>query len=507
MSTKVYLVGAGPGDPELITLKAKKIIQIADVIVYDSLINRRLLELSSSHTEIIYVGKRRGKKKYEQIEINEILVSRAIKGKKVVRLKGGDPFVFGRGGEEGQALRNNNIVFEVVPGVSSITAVPAYAGIPLTHRDYNSSFTVITGHEDPARNESRLDWESISRMETLVILMSLNNTEKIMKKLMEYKMDKNTPVCITSSGTTPEQETITGTISNISKKLKDNPHIKTPAVTLVGNIVNLRNELNWYERKTLFGKKVIVTRPLQQSKELIDLLNSEGAEILEFPTIEISEPVTWSGVDNSISYFDSYDYVIFTSVNGVERFLYRLHQKGADSRIFGGKQIIAIGSKTSSVLEKYGLRADIVPEEYVAEGIISSLENKDISGSRFLIPRAEVARDILPDKLEEMGAEVDVVSCYRTIMPKHDRKRILKLGEDLRNGDIDIVTFTSSSTVSNFFAIFNNLEPKHKRFSIACIGPVTAETVRSHNMTPDIIASEYTVEGMMDAITDHFKSV
>lgn len=504
MKTLVYLVGAGPGDPELLTIKAKEIIEFSDVIIYDSLINPVLLEYTKKNAEIVDVGKRRGKKKYEQKEINELLISYASKGFIVARLKGGDPFVFGRGGEEAIELGKKGIKFEIVPGVSSVNAVPAYAGIPLTHRDYNSSFTVLTGHEDPNKDESMLDWKSLSEMETLVILMSLGNTRKIMKKLLRFSKAKDTPVSITSCGTTPDQNTITGTLSDISDKLASNPQIKTPAVTIVGNIVDLRERIKWYENSPLFGKKVLITRERSQIPEFRKLLNSNGAYSIEFPTIEIAKPDSYERLDNAITGIGEYDLVIFTSANGVDRFFDRLNYAGSDSRVFGGKKLICIGSKTSIALKKYGLSPDYIPENYVAEGILDVVSDIDIRNKSVLIPRAESARDILPVKLSEMGAKVNVIPCYKTIIPKYKKSYLQKIRKIISNDYIDVITFTSSSTVNNFFEILGDISLSNTGTRIACIGPVTAETVRLHELTPDIIAEKYTIEGIVDGIIDYY---
>lgn len=506
MAKKVFLVGAGPGDPGLITEKAKTVIESADVIIHDSLINPTLLDLNKGNAEIINVGKRRGKKKYEQHEINNLLVKKARSGKTVVRLKGGDPFIFGRGGEEGQVLGENGIDFDVVPGVSSVSAVPAYSGIPLTHRDYNSSFTVITGHEDPRLGESRFDWEAISRMDTIVFLMSLNNTEKIMKQLLKYGKEPETPVSITSYGTTPRQRTITATVSDISEVLGNNPQIKAPAVTVVGKIVNLRKELNWFEKKPLFGKSIIVTRPSGQSGPFSRLLANQGAEVVELPTIEIRDPDSWQDVDQAIARIDNYDYIIFTSSNGVTRFFDRVYRSGKDSRIFGGIKIVTIGTKTASCLKKFGLNADYIPDEYIAEGIIKILNPEMIKNKRILIPRAEVARDVLPVKLSQLGAGVDVVHCYKTGIPDIKKEVLNSLRKRIRNDEIDMVTFTSSSTARNFFTIFSDISKGSYKFKTACIGPVTAQTVKEQFRSADIVARVYTVEGLAGEIISYFKS-
>lgn len=506
MKPIVYLVGAGPGDPGLLTLKGKTILETADVVIYDSLINTKLLDHVKQNSELIYVGKKLGNKEASQEKINNLLVENAKTGKTVARLKGGDPFVFGRGGEEAMALVEAGITIEIVPGVSSISAVPAYSGIPLTHRSFNSSFTVITGHEDPSKTKSQLSWNSLAKMNTLIFLMSLNNLSKIMNKLIKEKIPHDTPVMVTSCGTMPSQKTIIGTISNICKKLEQNKQITTPAVIVVGKIVSMRNKIKWYEKKPLFGKKILLTRASDQISEFSHLLNDYGADGIEFPTIEIVPPKSWKEVDKSIREFKSYDYIIFTSVNGVKNFFARLTFNDFDSRIFHNKKIITIGEKTAFELKKFGLKPDIVPKEYSAEGILDVLDSKKIMNKNFLIPRAKIARDLLPKKLKELNAKVNVVSCYENKLPEITSEKKEEIKKMLINKKIDVITFTSSSTVTNFFKIFNNLKTTIEKISIACIGPITADNVKSHGLEPNIIAKKYTTEGLIEAMIDHLSN-
>lgn len=506
MKPIVYLVGAGPGDPGLLTLKGKKILETADVVIYDSLVNTKLLDHVKKNAELIYVGKKLGSKEASQKEINNLLVKKAKTCKTVARLKGGDPFVFGRGGEEAMALVDAGITIEIVPGVSSISAVPAYSGIPLTHRSFNSSFAVITGHEDPFKDKSQLSWNSLAKMKTLIFLMSLNNLSKIMKKLIKEKIPHDTPVMITSWGTMPSQKTIIGTISNICKKLEQNKQITTPAVIVVGEIVNLRNEIKWFEKKPLFGKKILVTRASDQISEFSHLLNEYGADVIELPTIEIVPPKSWAGVDKSIKEFKTYDYIIFTSVNGVKNFLSRLTFNSFDSRIFHNKTIITIGEKTALELKKFGLEPDIIPKEYSAEGILDVLDRKKIMNKNFLIPRAKIARDLLPKKLKELNAKVNVVTCYENKLPKITSEKKREIKKMLKNNKIDVITFTSSSTVTNFFKIFNGIRINIGKVLIACIGPITAKTLKDHGLEPIIIAKKYTSEGLIEAMIDHLSN-
>lgn len=507
MDTRVYLVGAGPGDPGLITEKGKNILMNADVVIYDSLVNPLLLKNCKKGAHVICVGKRKGKKSFEQEEINDLLIQYARKDLVVARLKGGDPFIFGRGGEEAAALCKNDIRFEIVPGVSSVYSVPAYSGVPLTHRHFNASFTVVTGHREPGKDLSGLDWQSLSKMETLVFLMSLHNTHTIMNKLLEHGIPPDTPVLITSNGTEPSQRSITGTVSDISAKLENNPLIKTPAVTLVGNVVNLRKELIWFEKKPLFGKKILITRASAQSADLAGMLYKLGAYIYELPVIEIKDPTSWKKADRSIMQIAKYDYIIFTSVNGVRKFMSRVFECGRDSRIFGGKKIITIGTKTAESLGRFGIVADIIPQNYVAEGIIDTLSKREIRNKNILIPRASVAREFLPEKLREMGAKVDIVECYRTQKPRHRKKDIEKIRRYLMSGDIDIVTFTSSSTVDNFFEIFGSDSKITAGFICASIGPVTSSRIEKWFHKPQITSDVYTTRGLVMSIVRHFQKL
>ena len=383
MNPIVYLIGAGPGDPGLLTIKGQKLLKTADVIVYDSLINKKLLNLCKKSAKLIFVGKTPGRREITQNEINKKLIYHSRRKRVVARLKGGDPFIFGRGGEEAEALVRAGITIEVVPGVSSISSVPGYSGVPLTHRKYNSSFTVITGHENPFKSNSKLNWKSISNQNTLVFLMALKNIDLIMKKLTEEKIPKNTPVLVTTWGTVPNQKSVTGTVGNISELLRSHPDIKSPAIILVGKIVNLKKQINWFERKPLFGKNIVITRAEEQSGDFFDLLSSYGANVIEFPTIETIPPKSWKEVDKAIRDIKKFNYVIFTSVNGVKYFFSRIRKNKLDSRIFFDKKIIAIGEKTGSELESYGLVPDIMPRNYTAEGILAKLKPSELKNKKF----------------------------------------------------------------------------------------------------------------------------
>lgn len=499
----VYLVGVGPGDPGLITLKAIEKIKAADVLVYDYLANNKFLDYAKEGAEVVYVGKRGGCHTLPQEEINNFLVQKAKEGKVVARVKGGDPFVFGRGGEEAEALVEAGMSFEVVPGVTAGIAVPAYAGIPITHRDFTTTATFITGHEDPTKTESNLYWDKIATgVGTIVFFMGMANLEENMKRLMDHGRDPETPVALIRWGTTPEQKTLVGTVSDIAEKAQASG-FKPPAIIVVGEVVSLRDKLRWYDTKPLFGKRVLVTRAREQASDFVDILEKEGACVIEFPTIKIVPPASWDAVDEAIEMLESYDWAIFTSVNGVKYFIERLKAKGRDVRDFKGIRLCAIGPKTASEIEELGLRIDFVPKEYRAEGIIEGLG--DVKGKRILLPRAEVAREILPEELTRMGATVDVITTYKTVKPEGKTKEMRDM---FKEGTVDVVTFTSSSTVTNFLGMFEEGEGIGllKNVKVASIGPITAETAKRHGIETEIMPKDYTVPALAQAIVDYYKA-
>lgn len=499
---KVYLIGAGPGDPGLITVKGKECLERADVIVYDYLVNPRILGYAKEGTEIIYAGKRKDNMELPQEGINRILVNKAKEGKTVARLKGGDPFIFGRGGEEAEALFEYGIPFEIVTGVTSVSAVPAYAGIPLTHRDFTSSFAVVTGHENPAKEKFALPWEALAEIGTLVFLMGVTRIEENMKRLIEHGKPPDTPAAFIAWGTLTKQRTVTGTISEIGKIVKESNLNLLPAIVVVGEVVKLREILNWFETKPLFGKKVLVTRTRKQASTLVKLLEEEGAETVEFPTIEIIQPESWDELDRAIENLGLYNWLIFTSVNGVEFFFERLKVKKKSTVEFKGVKIATIGEQTGRAVENLGLSVDIIPHEFRAEGVIESFKEIDIKGKRILIPRAEEAREILPVELQKMGSEVNVVTAYRTKKP--DPERIEEVKEMLRGREIDVLTFASSSTAKNFLSIFGKDKELLLKSTIACIGPITAEPLREIGIEPQIIPKKYTIEELVREIVDYF---
>ncbi|MBU1205784.1 MAG: uroporphyrinogen-III C-methyltransferase [Proteobacteria bacterium] len=500
---KVYLIGAGPGDPGLITIKGLSCLRKADVVVYDYLANEEFLSSVPPGVERIYVGKKGGDHTLSQEEINSLIAEKARKGKIVARLKGGDPFIFGRGGEEAQELAREGIPFEVVPGVTSAIAVPAYAGIPLTHRDFTSTVAFITGHEDPTKEESRISWDKIATgAGTLVFLMGVGNLPLIAAELMKNGRDPETPVALIRWGTLPGQETVTGKLSTIGK-IAQSEGIKPPVIILVGEVVKLREQLNWFERLPLFGKKILVTRSREQASDLSDRLRELGAIPIEFPTIEVIPPENWGDMDHCASQMMEYDWIIFTSVNGVKFFLDRVFTLGLDIRDLKGPRICAIGPKTAEALRALKLKVDFVPSEYRAESIFEGLRKESLKGKKVLIPRAKVARDILPEELRRAGALVDVVEVYRTIRPEGQVEKVYEL---LAKRAISALTFTSSSTVSNFVEMVGRKDAQELTagIPIASIGPITAEKAKSLGMETTIMPTEYTIPTLVESLVKYF---
>lgn len=499
---KVFLVGAGPGDPKLITIKGMEAIKEADLIVYDYLANKSLLSHGKEGAEIVYVGKMGGRHTLSQEKINELIVKRAKEGKIVARLKGGDPFIFGRGGEEAEELAEAGIPFEIIPGVTAAIACPAYAGIPLTHRDYTSTVAFITGHEDPGKEGSSIAWEKISTgAGTLVFLMGMSNLPEIVKNLKRYGRDPMTPVALIRWGTRPDQKTVIGTLNDIIDKSKKHA-LAPPVIIVVGEVVSLRKKLNWFEEKPLFGRKIIVTRAREQASDFAELLYLNGAEPIEFPTIQVIPPDSWDELDNAVDEIRGFEWIIFTSVNGVRFFFERLNRKG-DLRLLHGIKICAIGPQTASEIRRYGLVPDLIPKEYRAEAIIEEMGKEDIAGKRMLLPRAEIAREILPQELSRMGARIKVVTAYKTIKPEEDLERVRGL---LKNKEISVITFTSSSTVRNFLEMFNEGEVMGliDGTAVACIGPITAKTAEDLGISTDIMPSKYTMPELTEAIVEYF---
>jgi uroporphyrinogen III methyltransferase/synthase len=504
LAGKVFLIGAGPGDPGLITVKGLRCLRQAQVVVYDRLVDHRLLQQAGPEAELVYVGKGPGRRAMEQEEINRYLVRRASEGRLVARLKGGDPFVFGRGGEEALALARAALPFEVVPGVTSAVAAPAYAGIPLTHREVASSFTVVTGSEDPAKDEPAVDWEQLAkaRSGTLVVMMGWSALERITRTLIQGGMDPSIPAALVGWGTEPYQRTITGTLKEVAT-LGKAAGLAPPVVAVIGRVVDLRREMRWFDNRPLSGKRVLVTRSRTQASVLSEMLAEEGAEPLEVATIELVPPEDHSRVDAAIASLSSYDWVVFTSANGVDAFFGRMAALGLDSRAWAGVKVGAIGPATEAALARCGIRADVVPPQYVAESILHKMEPLGMKGARILLPRADIGREALPEGLSRMGALVDQVPVYHTVVPEGSGQKAREL---LREGKLDMVTFTSSSTVRNLLKLLEGDGALIQGVPAACIGPVTAETARGLGLHVDVVAREYTVPGLVQAIVEHYRS-
>lgn len=508
MKGKVYIVGAGPGDIGLFTVKGLKCLQKANAVVYDFHLNAQILNYIDHNAEFIYAGKRGGQHHMTQDQINETLVKKANEGKIVCRLKGGDPFVFGRGGEEAEVLVKAGIEFEVVPGISSAIAAPAYAGIPLTHRAYSSSLAIVPGYEDVTKAESSIDWARLATgVGTIVFLMTVKNIAVVCERLIENGRSPETPVAVVRWGTRADQTTLTGTLSTMPGIVREN-EIRPPAVMVVGDVVKLRETLKWYENKPLFGQRVLVTREHSAGFEPLEEL---GAEIIEFRTIEIVPPDDWTEMDRAIEKIDSYNWLILTSANGVRFFFRRLMERDRDIRDLKGIKICAIGSKTAVAIKKYGLKVDLVPEIFNAEGLIEEFckEGRTKNSSnllqdlKFLLPRAETAREVFPEKIRELGGEIDVVTAYKAVKPEIHGKRLKRF---LKEGKISIATFTSAATFNNYMELMG--EDAHgllKDVLIAAIGPVTAKAVEKAGLTVHIMPKEATVDAMVKEIIKRFK--
>ncbi len=498
----VYLVGAGPGDPGLITAKGLECIAKADVIVYDRLASPKFLACARPDAELIYVGKASSRHTMRQEQINRVLVDKAKEGKIVTRLKGGDPLIFGRGGEEALELVSEGIKFEFVPGISSGYACAAYAGIPVTHRGLTSSVAFVTGHEDPTKDESDIAWDKLAcGVGTIVFYMGVKNLPLIVEQLTKNGRDPSTPVAVIERGCSTSQHTVTGTLSTIVR-VAEEEGIKPPSLIVVGEVVTLREKLKWFEDLPLFGKTIMVTRSRSQASKLVVDLEELGARVVEAPTIKIVPPDSYQPLDDAIGRLGEYDWIIFTSVNTVEHFEERLRAAGRDSRALAGLMIAAIGPATAERLECLGLVADYVPEEYRAEGIIAGFEERGICDQRYLLPRALEAREVLPETLREKGAaSVEVVPAYKTVP---DDSAAEKIRELLGEGVIDMITFTSSSTVKNLVAALGDAGPALLNGAAAIsIGPITSKTARDLGLTVAKEADEYTIPGLVDAIVEY----
>lgn len=498
----VYLVGAGPGDPGLITVRGKRCLEQADVVLYDRLVDPVLLSYAPEGAEMVYVGKRSAQHTVPQDGINAMLVEHALAGKRVVRLKGGDPFVFGRGGEEALALRAAGVPFEVVPGISSGVAVPAYAGIPVTHRGLTSHVTFVTGHEDPTKQEAQIDWDKLaSDVGTLVIFMGVKNLPKVVDELTRRGRPIDTPIALIRYGTGPQQRTVTGTLEDIVAKVAA-AKLRPPAITIVGEVVQLREKLHWFEDRPLFGTRVVVTRPRTQAGPQIQALRDLGAEVVAFPTIRVVPIAEPAEIQAMLEVVEAYDLIVFTSVNGVECFFDRLRKAGKDARSLHRATVLAIGPKTAAACRSRGVVPDVVPKTFVAEGVLEALddrlgtEGRSLAGSRILIPRALEAREVLPEAFAAAGAVVDVTPLYETVIEQHDPDEVAAAA------DADYVTFTSASSAHNFAALLRRagIGDALAQVRAASIGPLTTQAVREEGMRVAVEATEFTIEGLVAAL-------
>jgi uroporphyrinogen III methyltransferase / synthase len=497
---RVFLVGAGPGDAGLITVRGAELLGRAEVVVYDALVNLDLLRLAPPGAELIYAGKRSGDHAIPQDQLSQLLVEKARAGKCVVRLKGGDPYIFGRGGEEAGELAAADVAFEVVPGVSSSVAGPNYAGIPLTHRDYCSSFTVVTGHEEPGKEEPEIDWAEVARAPgTKVVLMGVSRVKTISEALMAHGMPEDTPVAMIRWATTGRQQSVFGTLKTIAD-VAEKAGFKPPGLTVIGGVVQLREQLNWFEKRSLFGRRIVVTRTRAQASQLARDLLERGADVLEIPTIRIVPPTNHRDIADALLELNAYDWLVFTSPNGVDAFFELFFKAFEDLRDIGGVRIAAVGPATAAKLRQLHLKVDAMPDEFAAAKVaaamaaLGSLENL-----RVLLLRAEVANPDLPKQLEEMGAIVDDIACYKTVPETEDRNgaaaRLLETGADW-------ITFTSSSTVENFHARFDlrQLLTRYPEIKLASIGPETSKAIISLGLQLTIEAKEHTTDGLVKAL-------
>src|SRR5438552_3849893 len=496
----VYLVGAGPGDAGLLTMRGAELLGRAEVVVDDALVNPALLRLAPKSAEIIYGGKRARQHTIPQDELNQLLIGKARAGKTVVRLKGGDPYVFGRGGEEAEQLADAGVAFEVVPGVSSFVAVPNYAGIPLTHREFCSKLTLITGHEDPAKEASSIDWPQVAKTPgTKVIMMGTDRIGQIAAVLISHGMSPATPVAMIRWGTTGHQQSIEGTLATIAE-VAAKEKIGPPTVAVIGEVVKLRNKLNWFERRALFGQRIVVTRTREQASQLSRQLLEHGAEVLEVPTIKIEPPTHREEIVDALLELNAYDWLVFTSPNGVTTFFDYFFKHFHDMRDLGGARIAAVGPATANKLKELHLQVDLMPDEALASNIAEAFtEFESIENLKICLLRAEVANRELPETLEALGAIVDDIACYKTVPETAD---LTGAAAKLLESGADWVTFTSSSTVQHFHARFDlpALLKRFPRMKTATIGPETSKAVMALGLKPDIEAKEHSIEGVVKAL-------
>lgn len=496
----VYLVGAGPGDAGLMTVRGAELLARAHVVVYDALVNAELLKLAPPMAELIYAGKRSGDHAIPQDELNALLVEKARAGKSVVRLKGGDPYVFGRGGEEAETLAAAGVPFEVVPGISSSIAGPNYAGIPLTHREYCSSFTVVTGHSDPKKEGEEANWAEIAKVPgTKVVLMGVSRISQIAESLVANGMAGSTPVAVIRWATTGRQQSVSGTLKTIAAEV-EKAKIEAPAIIVIGDVVKLRDKLNWFEKRPLFGRRIVVTRTRKQASQLSRQLLDRGADVLEIPVIRTDPPDDKQAIADVLLELNAYDWIIFTSPNGVTEFFEYFFRAFEDMRDIGGVKIAAVGPATGAKLRELHLKVDLMPEEYVASKITGALAKYEtIENLKILLLRAEVANRELPRQLEELGAIVDDIAVYKTSPETEDQNGA---AARLVDEGADWITFTSSSTVENFNARFDlkKLLARHPKTKLASIGPETTKAIAALGLKPSVEAKEHTIDGLVRAI-------
>ena len=500
----VYLVGAGPGDPGLITVKGLEVLRRARVVVYDQLASPVLLKEAPGDAEIIYVGKKAGAHALPQEGINRLLVDKARAGLVVVRLKGGDPYVFGRGGEEALALKAAGLPFEVVPGVTAAVAVPAYAGIPVTHRGLASLVTFITGHEDPAKEAGAIPWDVLAKTQgTLVFLMGVKNLADNCRRLLEGGRPRETPAAVIEKGSSLEQRTVVGVLGNIAARARE-AAVKPPAILVVGAVVGLRDSLKWWENRPLWGKTAVITRTREQASALSALLAAAGARCLEVPTIDIGPPDDFGPLDRAIANLSQYRWLVFTSANGVAAFRERLFVFGKDARSLGGIKIAAIGPATAQALKNWGLIADVVPHQFQAEVLLEALSPRVSPGDKILLARAQIARDVLPRGLLRLGVEVDVAPVYKA-------RQVTEIPPEaqaaFQDGKVDLLTFTSSATVHNFVKLAGKelFQSMAQAAVVAAIGPITAATLQEYGVTPEVQPEDYTIPALAAAVVDLFQ--
>lgn len=493
------LAGAGPGDLGLVTLRVRESLEKADVIVFDYLCNQEMLKWARPEAEIIYAGKKAGQHTLKQDEINALIVKKAGEGKLVLRLKGGDPFLFGRGGEEAESLVEAGLSFEIVPGVTSAIAAPAYAGIPVTHREHAAQLTIFTGHEDPTKTESTLDYASLAKAPgTKVMLMGVERIGPITTQLQANGLSGETPMALVRWGTTGRQQVLTGTVANIAERVAATG-FAAPAVAVIGTVAGLRNKLAWFDQRPLWGKRIVVTRTRQQAGALTSKLRELGADVYELPTIRIEPPTDIQEFVTSVVHAHQYDWLVFTSPNGVQAFFEKFFEVRQDARELGGVRIAAIGPATAAKIREYRFAVDLQPKEFVAEAVAKAFEEQgSIENQTILVARAEKARDVLPEALTKMGAIVDVVPVYKTVPETEDVSGgIARFKAD----GADLITFTSSSTAENFKALGL---PWPAGLKTASIGPITSKTMRELKMAVDVEAKDYDIPGLVAAITKFY---